>query len=165
MPHIEDVLDAAEPTVQDRLIEELQRRIREMTHDDGTPMWETVVTGSVDAYSNITAPALGIDQGGEEVVQYLYPLIQKNMTVFLDFRFEKTEGIDPYKVYRYYLGRLQSAFFGDNERQTLGGRVNGISETGSNPQIEGDADSSPGGVLMLLVQYEHYQGDPTRARG
>jgi len=150
-------------TVLQRIIDEMMQRVLDMEDADENRIFNRVVGGSVDSLSTDMYPVCGFDQGDEEVIAQVYPFIDKNVTIIIEFRFHRQyeqADIDSYDLFRYYLGKLQERLFGKHENVTLNGLTINVAEAGSNPQIEGLDDPSPGGVLIATVTYRHVNGDP-----
>lgn len=155
-----DLTNPPLPTVQERCITEIINRITAMVNEDGEQLWNTVHQGDIRDIANVSLPAIALQQGTEEVVHDIWPHCEKLCAVFIEFHFQRVNGVDSYKTFRYYLGKLQARLFGIPINVNLGGLTTNVMETGSNPEMEGQRDRQPGGLLNLLMHYRHHYGDP-----
>lgn len=150
-------------TVLQRILDEQMQRLADLEDENGKPVFNHVLGGDISSRPEMEYPVVGVDQGDEEVVSQMWPFIDKNVTITYDFRFlpqSEQDDVDVYDLFRYYLGKLQERLFGSVENITLGGLTINVQEAGSNPQIEGIDDPSPGGVLIATITYRHVNGDP-----
>jgi hypothetical protein len=148
-------------TVLQRIVNELIERVRSMKDDENNQLWNRVVYGKVGSLPTTWYPIVGLEQGPEETVDEMFPIITKEVTLFLEFRFRSVPDVESADTFRYYLGRLQERLFSADENDfTLGGLSINVQEEGSNPEIEDATDTSPGGILIFKVSYRHKKGDP-----
>jgi hypothetical protein len=124
------------------------------------PLWNGRKQGSIVGVSSLTYPVYSLEQGPEQTEDLVWPHENKVLTLYVEWVFAAMQGIDPYDLFRYYLGRLQKALFGNITNRTLGGLSINVVETNNQPQIESDVDPAPGGLLTFQVYYRIVQGDP-----
>lgn len=147
-------------TVLDRIADRFITRITDMVDEDGKRVWNQVYQGTIDQVPALAYPCVALQQGTEEVIHDLWPHHEKICTFFIEFRFQKLGGVDSFVTFRYYLGKLQARLFGVPDNVNLGGLTTNVFETGSNPEVEGQGDRAPGGLLSFNVHYRHWTGDP-----
>lgn len=150
----------AQPTVLQRIATELMARLGAMKDEDNEPLWNNIYEGDTSGQNMVATPYVTIIQGPEETTDLLWPQMEKTVTFYLEFHWERFVDLDNTKVFRYYLGRLQRVLFKDQNARDLGGLSRNVYEVGSNPQIEGQSDAQPSGSLTFNVIYRHMQGDP-----
>lgn len=148
------------PTVLQRVTDTFESRIDAMQNEDIERLWNQVSRGALVVNNAITIPALALQQGPEQVVEQIYPFIDKIVTYYVEFRFQYFENLDSLVTFQYYLGKLQARLFGTNDNITLGGLCVDVRETNANPEIESDVDPLPGGMLTFQARYRHWNGDP-----
>lgn len=148
-------------SVLEKVYTELVSRISNMKDEDTAPLWNKVVHGPLTGIAALSCPAVGLEHGHEDNTnQMLWPHEEKEVMFFCEFRFNPIMNIASYKIFRYYLAKLQQRLFGTQNNITLGDRVVNVFEISNNPQIEGLNDSNPGGLIQFKVQYRTWTGDP-----
>lgn len=154
------------PTVLQRIITEMQSRIRGMVDEDGAVVWNNPdKEGPVQGINALAFPLCTLMQGPETTHSALWPFVDKVIRLFIEFRFQRRFDVDSFDTYRYYLGKLQQRLVGSQDNITMGGLTINVTEVGANPEIESQADTSPGGMLMIDVHYRHYINDPYHMEG
>lgn len=161
-------------TVREKIIAYLMTQVAAMRQygedeEDIGPLFKNVRRGDPDDDPNYTkvinAPMCYVEDG-EEVSQgaqmlYTQEVISKALTVYVHVRFEKGQrGVDPFKVFNYYLGRLQQTILTDYR---LGNNAIDVNESASSPQIF-NGDNLQGGFLVLTVIYRHVRNNPYEQR-
>jgi hypothetical protein len=147
-------------SVLDRVTDKLMLRLKDMVDDDASQLWNMVYQGPISDVPVTAYPACALQQGTEDVIHDLWPHTEKVCTFFVEFRFNNIAGLDTHQVFRYYLAKLQQRLFGPPVNVNLDGLTVNVMETGSNPEIEGQQDRAPGGLLIFNVHYRHHTGDP-----
>jgi len=123
----------------------------------GLALFNNVLKENLDDIDATQLPAVGMEEGEEEVIGEMYPCITKRLSIAVDFKFENKRGVDVYDEFNYYLGVLQNTLFVD---RTMGSNGYDIQERGNAPQIMDRNDKRPGGVMYLEVYYKHRTADP-----
>ncbi|MET4190689.1 MULTISPECIES: hypothetical protein [unclassified Bradyrhizobium] len=155
-------------TVQDRIVQAIRTKLDAMVDIDNingqgatAQFWNGRGQGSIVGADALSFPKYSIEQGPEQTEDNsLWPMEHKVLTLYIEWAFTPFMDLDPYTVFRYYLGRLQQVLFGTLVNRQLGGLSINVVETNNQPQIESDTDPSPGGLLTFQVLYRIVQGDP-----
>ena len=145
-------------TIRQRIVEALYAILPTITDpDDNTKIvFNNVLRDNLDGVDVDQLPAVGVDEGEEEVVDYINPFVGKKLRVYVEFRFEN-DGVDVYERFNYYLGVLQNALL---DNHNLAGLSYDVQEVGNSPRIADRDDTLPGGVLMIDIYYRHLNGNP-----
>lgn len=151
----------ASKTVRQNIIDSLYTIVSEMVDpEDLTSIWNNYLKDNLDDIDYAQLPAVGIEEGDEEVEAMMWPCVQKVLKVYIHFKFSVKEGLDVYNTFNYYLGIMQYHLFKD---LTVGGYAYNIKEVGNAPEIIDYNDNLPGGVLMVEIYYKHRHDDPYTA--
>lgn len=162
-------------TVRDRILFELLQRIASIVNDisptegdAGDDLFSEVQFGDTQESPPEARPVCGIIEGEEEATMLLYPYVDKELRISLEFRWLPKTNVDNHFAFRYYLGKLQKRLFGSVENLQMrtaefpDGMTLNVREERNYPQIEGPSDDNPSGVLDLTVTYRHVNGDPEK---
>lgn len=153
-------------SIRERVVAHIQKLLREMPCEvegyEHDKLFRSIGRGDPDEIDEInvnSSPAAYVEDGEEERVgEWTCQNISKELMVYIHIRFpEGQQGVDPYKVFNYYLSRVQKAIFADTR---LGGNCSDVNERGSSPQVF-PSDGLLGGSLVLVIKYRHPQSDPS----
>lgn len=130
------------------------------TDPTGDKLFKHVFRGDPDDEDNgdkYGYPAVWVEDGDEEKGSDMtQQVVHKTMIVYVHLRYDKGQGgVDPYKIFNYYLGRVVKMILEDNR---LGGNCFDCNEVGSSPKVF-TQDRSQGGTLVLAVRYRHVRND------
>lgn len=144
-------------TVRERIVEALLKLLAEAQDRDGKKLFNYCERGNLDEVRGAQLPAVALEEGDEEVFDLMFPYQMKRLNMFVEVRFSASRGVDAFKQFNYYLGELQRLLFTDH---TMNGLTYNVQENGNNVEVESRSDPSPGGVLIIYVDYRHLQNDP-----
>jgi hypothetical protein len=149
----------AAKTIRQQLIDALYAKIGECKDPDNADglVWNLVTRNNLDDVEVTQMPAVGIEEGEEEVFDQMWPVLHKRLPVFIEFRFQNEYGVDVYDKFNYYLGVLQRTLLPE---KNLGGIAYDLQERGNAPRIVDKNDNFPGGVLILELLYKVRNDDP-----
>jgi hypothetical protein len=158
-----------EITQSERIIQYMQKTLQEADFDPvnqpgSLRLFEKVIRGSMEDIHRQWAPACSIEEGPEKTIQEMWPITDKMLRVFINFKVLQTSGIDQnevgvdhYSLIRYYFGRITKLFITSD--LWLGGLALGVTEAGNTPEVNGRADTEPGGTVYFDIHYRHEFGD------
>lgn len=172
MPNFED---PQYQTVAEQAIVALMALIADMrdpdiplsSGDPGYPgfskLFKNVFRGDPDDNPQWTAlqcPFVAVEDGDNAITGQQIPMVvNREIVIYVHVRFARgQQGVDPYKVFNYYLGRLQNTIL-TNYRLGDPPVVRDINETASAPQIFRE-DNMQGGYLALSARLAHVRENP-----
>jgi hypothetical protein len=148
-------------TIRQRIKDYIYDKLKSMTKD-GLDVWQDVMLSAVDDIGNINRPCVGFYALDEENVAWTNNRTTRNLQFVIEFRFAPEENLDVYDLFEYYLGLLQAELFTDH---TLGGLAYHIQELSNVPRIVSLDDPSPGGDMVILIQYTTSITNPYTSNG
>lgn len=144
-------------TLRQKIIARMIELLEAIEHPETGALFANVLRGDLSDYDISNGAAAGVDEGDEETIDQMHPALMKQLRVYVHFKcIPLQDGVDPYDLFNYYLGELQSKIVGQDKYPNL---VIDCQEAGSRPNVATD-DPEPGGVLILDVKYRHKNGDP-----
>lgn len=146
-----------EQTIREKILDQFEILLETMQDDNGDPLWNYNERGNLDALTNIQLPAMGMEEGDEEIISQIGSKIDKILRIFFNFKFQNEMEVDVYTTFNYYLGRLQQKLLA---KKNLGDYTINVSEAGSSPEIADKDDPQPGGILFIDVHYRHINANP-----
>jgi hypothetical protein len=150
-------------TVRQRIIGELYDRLANCRDPTtGNLVFNKVVKEDLDETSAQELPIVGFEESEETQAEYLYPFVRKQLSISVEYRFANKKGVDVYDEFNYYLGVLQKTLLTVQNGTGAWAYAEDVSEVGNTPRIVSRNDNRPGGCLVLLIKYRHYNGDPYR---
>lgn len=153
-------------TIRQIIIDSLKEVLRNM--QDGDPaqnVWQTTFTGDIEDRDNRSCPFASLDEGTENVIEMYGGCTQKELPVFVHFRFNAPKGVDAHDVFKYYLGLIQRAFLPLHEDHDNFPHLRDIREDSNAHYIINTKDAYTGGTVVFMVDYEHARNDPYRQAG
>lgn len=149
-------------TARQRVIDYLYNLLVNMEDlESGAKVFRTVMKkDSLDTPEDTSAvnlPAVALCQGKEVTTGYIHPLTEKELYIYIQFRFESLPGIDAEDAYTYYLGVIQKGLLPD---YNLGGLAVSFLEEENMPELDDGVDVSPGGTMTFVIRYRHQKDDP-----
>lgn len=155
-------------TISEQIIEYVQTLLATAPFDPNNPdsplLFEKVIRGSINDIQRAWTPAAALEEGPEKKEADLWPLTEKRLRLFVNFKVYHTfgndltqVGVDQFAMIRYYFGRIVRLLVTDD--QSLGGLATDCSEAGNTSEVNGASDTEPGGVVYFDINYRHMHGD------
>lgn len=154
-------------TVSEQIVRYLQTTLQSAEFNPyapGTPLFGRVIRGKLDDIQRKDTPCAAIEEGPEKTIQTMWPITFKTFRVFINFKVYHEAGhdlnevgVDQFAMIRYYFGRIVNLFITDDI--WLGGLATDVVEAGNTPEVNGYADTEPGGTVYFDITYRHNHGD------
>jgi hypothetical protein len=124
--------------------------------DPNLKLFEFVDRGVLDDIEMQQVPAARIEQGDEEQIDLMWPLVDKRFRLYVHFKVSRSVGVDPTPLINYYFGRVVNVLV---TAEHFAGIALDISEAGNSPQVQGVNDPEPGGTIFFDVTIRHGYGN------
>lgn len=158
--------DGENETIAEQIIQKLMADVKAMIRsDDGSPLFKNVMRGDPDEEEilPLQTPACFVQDSDDPVKETLYTqdVIERELSVIVHVRFTKgQQGVDPFRVFQYYRGKLTQLFGQANYIRPLGLIMY---EIGYSPEVF-KPQNIQGGNIVFRVKYRHERSNPYTAR-
>jgi len=149
-------------TLRQQIINDFKEALDKMVDPEtNKPLWITILQGEIDGVTGVGCPVVGLTEGSEDVDYSMYPMVTKNLRLYINFKILRNMDENAYEVFNKYLGYLQKDLLDLGSYDNIVKRNNiAVREVTNANDIFTQNDTFVMGSLVLEVEYRHKQGDP-----